>query len=183
MDLWPFRYGIILQGSLEWRNSCALLYLRYLALGCCQFLFDPWIIFELLYWRPCFGSYGRLGIMHILKVRSTVHREWSFWLTLFLKQLGSTKTFMNSHFTGDLDCVWANMVVCQPFIWQWCLITWSKPVFLQFKLNMDASVHNGRAFGGGILCDHEGKYIFAFYKEFWEEGVLMAECLSLLHGL
>lgn len=38
----------------------------------------------------------------------------------------------------------------------------------RFKLNIDASVVCGLATGGGVLRDHEGKMIFAFYQEFGE---------------
>ena len=75
------------------------------------------------------------------------------------------------------------MAVFQPHAIRWYLVNWSKPVSSQLKLNMGASVRNGRAFRSWLLRDHEGKMIFAFYKEFSEEDVLMAECLSLLHGL
>lgn len=64
------------------------------------------------------------------------------------------------------------------FKFQWCL-----GPFPECKLNTDASVRQGRAAGGGLLRDHEGKLVFAFYKEFGEADVLMAETLSLYHGL
>lgn len=50
-------------------------------------------------------------------------------------------------------------------------------------MNIDTSVVNGVASGGGLLRDHEGKLIFAFYKDFGQQEVLYAEALSLLHGL
>ena len=52
-----------------------------------------------------------------------------------------------------------------------------------FKLNTDASVIFAWAFGGGILRTHNGKLVFAFYKEFGEVDVLIFEALSLLWGL
>nr|XP_027067839.1 uncharacterized protein LOC113693511 [Coffea arabica] len=51
------------------------------------------------------------------------------------------------------------------------------------KLNSDASVNCGRASGGGLLRDSQGKLIFAFYKEFGEQDVLEAESMALLFGL
>ncbi|XP_027169503.1 uncharacterized protein LOC113769236 [Coffea eugenioides] len=51
------------------------------------------------------------------------------------------------------------------------------------KLNMDASVCNSQGVGGGMLQDHEGKINFAFYKDFEEVDILIAENLALLHGL
>lgn len=51
------------------------------------------------------------------------------------------------------------------------------------NLNTDASVVNGRASGGGLVRDVDGKVIFAFYKEFGDVDVLTAEAMSLLHRL
>ncbi|XP_027157989.1 uncharacterized protein LOC113759610 [Coffea eugenioides] len=48
---------------------------------------------------------------------------------------------------------------------------------------MDASVSHKRAYRGGLLRDSDGRLIFAYYKEFRELDVLMAESSSLLHGL
>ena len=42
---------------------------------------------------------------------------------------------------------------------------------------------NGRASGGGVLRNSDGRLIFAFYKEFGEKGVLQAEALAVLEGL
>lgn len=53
----------------------------------------------------------------------------------------------------------------------------------RWKLNTDASVSSTRCSGGGLLRDHEGRLVFAFYKEFGDCDVLMAEALALLHGL
>ncbi|XP_027127811.1 uncharacterized protein [Coffea arabica] len=63
------------------------------------------------------------------------------------------------------------------------VISWKRPLQGAVKLNTDASVSKGKASGGGLLRDHEGKLIFAFYKEIWEVDVLMAKSLALLHGL
>ena len=51
------------------------------------------------------------------------------------------------------------------------------------KLNTDASVVNGRVSGGGLVCDHRGNLVFAFYKELGEAEVLEAEIHALLFGL
>ena len=47
-------------------------------------------------------------------------------------------------------------------------VSWKRPPFQYVKLNTDVSVVHGRGAGGGLLRDHEGKVIFAFYKEFGE---------------
>nr|XP_027102671.1 uncharacterized protein LOC113723910 [Coffea arabica] len=62
-------------------------------------------------------------------------------------------------------------------------VSWKRPPFQYVTLNTDASVVHGREAGGGLLQDHEGKVIFAFYKEFRETDVIIAESLALLHGL
>ncbi|XP_071907829.1 uncharacterized protein [Coffea arabica] len=51
------------------------------------------------------------------------------------------------------------------------------------KLNTDASMTREKISGGGLLLDHEGKLIFAFYKEFGDVNVLTTKSLALLHGL
>ncbi|XP_071914127.1 uncharacterized protein [Coffea arabica] len=51
-----------------------------------------------------------------------------------------------------------------------------------FKLNTDASVIHGRASGGGVVRDHCGRVIFAYYREFGELDVLEAEVQSLREG-
>ena len=48
---------------------------------------------------------------------------------------------------------------------------------------MDASVVNGRASGGGILRDSNGRLVFAFYKELGAKGVLQAEAVAVLEEL
>ena len=37
--------------------------------------------------------------------------------------------------------------------------------------------------GGGLVRDHVGKLVVAYYKEFEESDVISAEALALLHGL
>ncbi|XP_027155455.1 uncharacterized protein LOC113755747 [Coffea eugenioides] len=48
---------------------------------------------------------------------------------------------------------------------------------------MDASVQQRHALGGGLLRNTDVNLVFAFYKEFSESNALMAESLSLMHGL
>nr|XP_027088717.1 uncharacterized protein LOC113710068 [Coffea arabica] len=101
----------------------------------------------------------------------------------FMVQLGRAKNFQSEHFRGDSEDPWRSLfsprrkkVGVLPVSWKW-------PPFQYVKLNTDASVVHGRGAGGGLLRDHEGKVIFAFYKEFGETDVLTAESLALLHGL
>nr|XP_027071960.1 uncharacterized protein LOC113696775 [Coffea arabica] len=62
-------------------------------------------------------------------------------------------------------------------------ISWRRPPSQWLMLNTDASVSHGRAYGGGLVCDSNGRLILAFYKEFGELDVLSAESSSLLYGL
>ena len=50
-----------------------------------------------------------------------------------------------------------------------------KPPLGQLKLNSDASIFKGLAFGGSLVRNDEGKFVFAYYKEFGECDVLLAE--------
>lgn len=52
-----------------------------------------------------------------------------------------------------------------------------------FKLNVDASVSRLGASGEGLLRNHHGNLVFAFYIEYGKADALMAESLSLLAGL
>ena len=61
-------------------------------------------------------------------------------------------------------------------------VSWNRPPLHHVKLNTDASVAHKRAYGGGLLRDSDGHLIFAYYKEFGELDVLLAESASLLHG-
>lgn len=63
------------------------------------------------------------------------------------------------------------------------VVKWHKPEGGYFKLNTDASVCDKRASGGDLLRDHNGKLIFAFYKEFGEMDIIQGECSALLYGL
>ena len=62
-------------------------------------------------------------------------------------------------------------------------VCWNKLPLGLFNLNADASVILGKASGGDVLRDHDGKLVFAFFKEFGEQDVLMAKSSSLLYGL
>ena len=87
------------------------------------------------------------------------------------------------HFCSDLEDPWAVLTVRPPRKFKCLLVAWSKPLYPQLKLNTNTSVVTGSASGGGILCDHEGRVVFAFYKKFDECDLLSAKGLSLLHGL
>lgn len=62
-------------------------------------------------------------------------------------------------------------------------VYWKTPPPGQFKLNSDASVVGDQATKGGVLCDHTGKVILAFSKNFGSKSVLEAEALTLCFGL
>ncbi|XP_027171679.1 uncharacterized protein LOC113771278 [Coffea eugenioides] len=96
----------------------------------------------------------------------------------FLHDLGRAKKLDKAQFTGDQDCVWARLASGGTRKRRPVVVTWAKPPPLQYKLNTDASVVNGRASGGGVLRDSFGRVIVAFYKEFGEKGVLQAEALA-----
>nr|XP_027088507.1 uncharacterized protein LOC113709854 [Coffea arabica] len=101
----------------------------------------------------------------------------------FLEGLGKANLFRRSHFNGDVDCDLLRLVTTPPRRRIPRAIMWEKPPFGLLKLNSDASVKHGRATGGGLVRDYQGKMIFAFYKEFGEYNVLEAEGLALLFGL
>ena len=62
-------------------------------------------------------------------------------------------------------------------------MVWRRPANPFVKLNTDASVLQGRAYGGGLLRDHKGRLIFVYYKEFGEANVVLVERFLLLYGL
>ncbi|XP_071939796.1 uncharacterized protein [Coffea arabica] len=101
----------------------------------------------------------------------------------FLEQLGRANRLHRSHFTGDADCELLRLIKSPPRRRTPRAIAWVKPPLGVLKFNSDASVNQGRASGGGLLRDYQGKVIFAFYKEFGEQDVLSAESLALLFGL
>lgn len=63
------------------------------------------------------------------------------------------------------------------------VIRWVKPLEGDLKLNTDASVRDGVAYGGGVLRDHNGDVVWAFYKEFGDISILEAETRALMFGL
>ncbi|XP_071909704.1 uncharacterized protein [Coffea arabica] len=102
---------------------------------------------------------------------------------VFLEQLGRANRLHRSHFTGDADCELLRIIQAPPRRRTLRAIAWVKPPPGVLKFNSDASVNQGRASGGGLLRDSQGKVIFAFYKEFGEQDVLSAESLALFFGL
>nr|XP_027093674.1 uncharacterized protein LOC113714076 [Coffea arabica] len=101
----------------------------------------------------------------------------------FLEQLGRANKLRRSHFTGDADCDLLRLITAPPRRRTPCAVAWEKPPFGLIKFNSDASVNHGRATGGGLLRDYQGKLIFAYYKEFGEQDVLEAESMALLFGM
>ncbi|XP_027184105.1 uncharacterized protein LOC113782410 [Coffea eugenioides] len=111
------------------------------------------------------GSSGRLGIMHDLRVRlyrraTSSLKSAASWSRCAKRVPGSSKRLSRPQ-----------------------VVTWVKPPQGRCKLNTDASVSSSGAIGGGILRSAEGDLVFAFYKEFGDQDVLMAEALTLLEGL
>ncbi|XP_071928034.1 uncharacterized protein [Coffea arabica] len=101
----------------------------------------------------------------------------------FLGQMGRARAFARPSFAGDWDCPWASL--CNPTRRDMgtMLVSWEKPPTGWLKLNSDASVINGKAAGGGVLRDHWGRVVWAYYKEFGDLDVLAAEAQSLLFSL
>ena len=97
--------------------------------------------------------------------------------------MGRANKLEKAQFYGDLDCEWARLTSGVARNRRVIVVTWTKPPALHYKLNTDASVANGRASGGGVLRDSNGRLVFAFYKEFGEKGVLQAEALAVRDGL
>ncbi|XP_071928159.1 uncharacterized protein [Coffea arabica] len=66
----------------------------------------------------------------------------------------------------------------------WGLVIWWKaPSEGRYKLNIDASVKNGRASGGGAIRDHQGRVVVAFVNELGSMGVLEDKAAALQSGL
>nr|XP_027096084.1 uncharacterized protein LOC113715980 [Coffea arabica] len=101
----------------------------------------------------------------------------------FVKQLGATARLSAAHFRGDMGDPWIGRCTRPVKRKTAQAVSWSRPPWQHVKLNTDASVSNKRAYGGGLLRDSDGQLIFAYYKEFGELDVLLAESTSLLHGL
>ncbi|XP_071906019.1 uncharacterized protein [Coffea arabica] len=93
----------------------------------------------------------------------------------FVKQLGRAGVLIAKHFMGDLEHPWAPRICNSSKRVRVFSVAWSRPLFNQFKLNTDASVSGTRASRGGLVHDHTGGLIFAFYKKFKEVDTLMAE--------
>ncbi|XP_071926970.1 uncharacterized protein [Coffea arabica] len=87
----------------------------------------------------------------------------------FLYDVGRANKLEKAQFYGDLDCEWARLTSGVARNRRVIVVTWTKPPALHYKLNTDASVANGRASGGGVLRDSNGRLVFAFYKEFGEK--------------
>ncbi|XP_027178138.1 uncharacterized protein LOC113777304 [Coffea eugenioides] len=141
----------------------------------------------------------RFGILDV--VRYSLSSVWMSWnrarfenlafdaqqvivmINSFVDQLGAAGILKAPPFKGDSDVPWAAWVGRRARRVECRAVSWQRPPLHHYKLNTDAIVYQGRASGGGLLCDTSGNLIFAFYKEFGEANVLMAESLSLLHGL
>lgn len=100
-----------------------------------------------------------------------------------MEQLRKAKVFSEYSFKCDCCDSWARFVQRPQRVVRGIPVAWRRPACPFVKLNTNVSVTQGRAYGGGLLRDHEGHLIFAFYKELGEIDVLLAKSLSLLHGL
>lgn len=101
----------------------------------------------------------------------------------FLKQLGTAKVFRKASFQGDTDVMWAALAPSYAISHRHVAVSWDKPPPGSLKLNTNASVVQQVAARGGLVRNHQGEVVFAFYKEFGDVDVLAAESLSLLFGL
>ena len=100
-----------------------------------------------------------------------------------IKQLGAAGLFQEKHFIRDRDHPWSVLATTGRGRHRLWSIAWAPPPFNAVKLNTDASVSPSRAYGGGIIRNHDGQLVFAFYKEFGEVNVLLAKALALWWGL
>lgn len=80
-------------------------------------------------------------------------------------------------------CVWLQLVRSKPRLAQSFIVCWTRSLQLSIKLNTNAFVTLRGVVGGGWVRSHEGKLIFAYYKEFGEQNVIIVEAMSLLVGL
>ncbi|XP_071906058.1 uncharacterized protein [Coffea arabica] len=101
----------------------------------------------------------------------------------FIQDLGRARKLEKVQFYGDIESDWARLAPSVGRKRRAVVVAWTKPQAQRYKLNIDASVVNGRASGEGVLRDSDGRLILAFYKEFGEKGVLEAEALAVLEGL
>ncbi|XP_027174456.1 uncharacterized protein LOC113774088 [Coffea eugenioides] len=154
-------------------------------------------------WMSWFDSVSPGQVDHIRTVVPTLIL-WSLWklrnharfenlafsaqqvivmVNVFVDQLGAARILNATHFRGDGNNPWAAWVGRQARRVECRTVSWQRPSPHYYKLNTDASVYQGRASGGGLLRNMDGNLVFAFYKEFGESDVLMAESLSLMHDL
>nr|XP_027071886.1 uncharacterized protein LOC113696707 [Coffea arabica] len=154
-------------------------------------------------WMSWFDSVSPGQVDHIRTVVPTLIL-WSLWklrnharfenlafsaqqvivmVNVFVDQLGAARILNATHFRGDGNNPWAAWVGRQARRVECRTVSWQRPSPHYYKLNTDASVYQGRALGGGLLRNMDGNLVFAFYKEFGESDVLMAESLSLMHDL
>nr|XP_027122655.1 uncharacterized protein LOC113739586 [Coffea arabica] len=101
----------------------------------------------------------------------------------FVVQLSRAGVLLHEHCIGDLEHPWTPVADSRPKRLKVCAVAWSRPPLYKLKLNTNASVSGARAAGGGLVRDHTGRLVFAFYKEFGEVDTLTVEALSLWHGL
>lgn len=100
-----------------------------------------------------------------------------------VERLGRSNIFSIAHFKGDSEDPWDRLATWRPQVTRHLVTSWLPPPEGVVKLNTDVSVTKRKVSGGGLLQDHEGRLIFAFYKEFGEVDVLTAEGRALLQGL
>ena len=101
-----------------------------------------------------------------------------------LKHVAAPNTITREKLEGDFDLIMAPFFKCCPNTKRKCIVVKLKALGIgMLKVNTDASVLNGIAAGGGIIQDHWGKFIAAFYKEFGEMQVLEAEAWVLILSL
>lgn len=154
----------------------------------------------LLLW---FCSHGRVGVGHIrvivpmlvlwfiwkgrnacfFKGKDFSARQVIFQVDQFVVSMGTVNLLRYSNFEGDHDCSWAELVSRPLIPIRSSRVSCVKPREGSFKLNTDASVSSNGAAGGDLLKTYEGGMVFAYYKEFGEVDVLLAEVRSLSYGL
>lgn len=102
----------------------------------------------------------------------------------FLISLGAAKICSRKQLEGDLNTYCVSFFQnTKPTSAPLRAVSWGTPPRGQLKLNRDANITNDKATGGGILRDHDGLVIGAFYKEFDEFDILLEEGYALLYGL
>nr|XP_027127723.1 uncharacterized protein LOC113743824 [Coffea arabica] len=106
-----------------------------------------------------------------------------FQIEELLGWMGKARAFSSAPFSGDRDCPWAAFGNSYGRPKAMVPVSWEKPLPGHLKLNTDASVLTGKAAGGWVLRDHDGKVISTYYKELGDLGVLEVEAQALLEGL